>query len=54
MRKLGPQNVSLASIQRNVVLEEERSSVRDIELDDEPGPNLEGKAETLKAKPILD
>jgi hypothetical protein len=42
------------SIQRNVVLEEERSSVRDIELEDEPGPNLEGKAETLKSKPNID
>jgi hypothetical protein len=28
--------------------------VRDIELDDEPGPNLEGKAETLKANPKID
>jgi hypothetical protein len=25
-------------------MQEERSSVRDIELDDEPGPNLEEKA----------
>ena len=28
--------------------------MRDIELDDEPGPNLEGKAETLKANPTID
>ncbi len=28
--------------------------MRDIELDDEPGPNLEGKAETLKSKPQVD
>ena len=28
--------------------------MRDIELDDEPGPNLEAKAETLKANPTID
>ncbi len=28
--------------------------MRDIELEDEPGPNLEGKAETLKANPTDD
>lgn len=28
--------------------------MRDIELDDEPGPNLEEKAETLKANPPID
>ncbi len=28
--------------------------MRDIELDDEPGPNLEGKAEILKSKPQVD
>lgn len=28
--------------------------MRDIELDDEPEPNLEGKAETLKANLTID
>ena len=28
--------------------------MRDIELEDEPGPNLEGKAETLKVNPTDD
>jgi len=46
-RKLGPQNVSLVSMHKTV-LEEERSSVREIELEDEPDPNLEAKAQTLK------
>lgn len=39
--------MSLVSISKEVV-KEDRSSVRDLELEDEPDPNLEGKAETLK------